>query len=436
MDIMIPEILCIICSFLDIDDVRRFRLCCRAFADAAACVVHREIVFYLHHDDFDMLRRISLHPIASKNVRSLVYIGHTLGPPRESLEQFQDSYDSIRTAEEIKAVQMKEPIPPEKTEEELIKLYKNYEATMDQEEKIVRNDEDFSFLKEVIPRFTSLQEITMSCHFWFWRGSMKTPFESCLVNPGANILPIGCRHLDSLLSAVFEADIKLKRLTAGELSWKFFQKPPAELRRSVPFYSNLTCLELCIETGMEEIVGPGVRDIIAGTEIPQCRRLLETGLLRDFIKSLTQLQTLYVVFDFHSDEHGYAAKLEHIMEPKHRWEHLDSLTLGNISCERHDLMSMLKRHKSTLKELCLRDIALRSTSWQLLLPKIRRTLDLDDACVCGELYGQEETAPFYEEYWDLGVPEAIEDPLRAEVNDYLVNNNIRRCPLNTYNTDV
>ncbi|KAI1471936.1 uncharacterized protein F4812DRAFT_467823 [Daldinia caldariorum] len=28
------------------------------------------------------------------------------------------------------------------------------------------------------------------------------------------------------------------------------------------------------------------------------------------------------------------------MELKHRWEHLDSLTLGNTTCERHDLMSI------------------------------------------------------------------------------------------------
>ncbi|KAI0133372.1 hypothetical protein F4776DRAFT_132516 [Hypoxylon sp. NC0597] len=436
MDIMVPEILCIICSFLNIDDVRRFRLCCRAFADAAACFVHREIVFYLHHDDFEMLRRISLHPIASRNVRSLVYIGHTLGQPKQSMEEFRRSYASIRDVEEITARHMKEPVPPQKTEEELIEHYKNYEATLDQEERIIRNDEDFSLLKEVISRFTSLQEITLSCDFWFRRGSVKTPFQDCLVKPGDELQPVGCRQLDSLLSAIFETEIKLKKLTAGELNWRFFQKPPAELRRAIPFYSNLTCLELCIETGMEEIEEPGMREIKTGTEIPQCRRLLETGLLRDFIKSLTQLQTLYIVFDFHSDEHGYAAKLENIMEPKHRWEYLDSLTLGNISCERHDLLSMLKRHKSTLKELCLRDIQLRSTSWQVLLPKIRRTMDLDDACICGELYGQEETAPFYEEYWDLGVPEAIDDPLRADVSDYLVNNNIRRCPLTTYNNSV
>ncbi|KAI1409995.1 hypothetical protein F5Y13DRAFT_202626 [Hypoxylon sp. FL1857] len=434
MDIVIPEILCIICSFLDIDDVRRFRLCCRAFADAGACFVHREIIFYLHQDDFDMLRRISLHPIASRNVHSLVYIGHTLGPPKKSPGEFFDDYNTIQTAETIRAQRMGEQIPLRKTKGKLMELYKGYETTIQQEERLARNNEDFSCLKEVISRFKSLQEITLSCEFWFWGGSTKTPYDDCLASPGANIKPMGCRQLDSLLSAVFETDIKLKRLTAGTFNWQFFQKPPAELRRAISSFSDLTCLELCIGTGMDEYAVSDAGDVETGTEIPRCRRLLRTGLLRDFLKSLTQLRTLYVVFDWHSEEHGYAARLEHIMEPNYRWKHLENLTLGNITCERRDLMSMLKRHKGTLSELCLRDIRLRSTSWLLLLPRIRRILNLDLACICGELYGQEETTPYYDEYWDLAVPEAIDDPLRAEVNEYLVDKNIKHCPLNMYNS--
>ncbi|KAI0854024.1 hypothetical protein F5Y00DRAFT_64912 [Daldinia vernicosa] len=429
MGVMIPEILCLICSHLDIEDIRRFRLCCKAFADAGACFAFREIIFYLHPHDFDMLRHISLHPIASKNVRSLIYVGHTLESPKKSWDEFQKYYSDIRSVEKIIAQHANETPPPRIGNQQLLRLYKNYEVAIDEQEKMLNNKEDISCLKEVISRFSSLQEITMSTQFEFGRGTRKTPFEGCLVKPGDELTPMGCRQLDSLLSAVFEADIKLRRLTAGTFSWQFFQKPAVELRHTLSFSSNLTCLELCIDTG-EEYFRVGVaEDVLGGTEVPQCRHLLETGLLRDFIKSLSQLQTLSVVFNWHSDEHGYAARLEDIMEPKHRWEHLDSLTLGNITCERHDLMSMLRRHKGTLKALCLRDIRLRSTSWRLLLPKIRKTMNLDEACICGELYGQEEDSP-YEEYWDLALPDTFEDVLRDDVNDYLVNDNIRRCPLN------
>ncbi|KAI1396662.1 hypothetical protein F4819DRAFT_120245 [Hypoxylon fuscum] len=436
MGIMIAEILCIICSFLDIEDVRRFRLCCKAFADAGACFAYREVVFYLHHRDLDMLRHISQHPIASRNVRSLIYIGHTMGSPGKSLDEFRRFYAALREGEKFVAETLQEPPPPRIGNLQLESLYKTYMATVEQEEKILRDDLDMSCLKDAISRFTSLQEVTMSTDFWFyWGREHKTPFEGCLLKPGDELQPTGCRQLDSLLTAVSATDLKLKKLRAGVFSWQFLQKPPAELSRALSSCTNLTSLELCIDTGMQDNGPDHDDDMLVGTEVPQCRRLMETGLLRDFIKSLHRLQTLSVVFGWHSEEHGYAARLEDIMEPKHRWDHLDSLTLGNITCERQDLMSMLKRHKGTLKELCLRDIRLRSTSWQILLPKIRRTMDLDDACICGELYGQEEDSP-YAEYWDLAYPESFPDLLRDEVNDYLVNDNIRRCPLNSDNSFI
>ncbi|KAI1374800.1 hypothetical protein F4677DRAFT_156509 [Hypoxylon crocopeplum] len=431
MDAIIPpELLCIICSFLDIEDIRRFRLCCKAFADAGACFAFREVVFYLHHHDLDMLRSISLHPIASKNVRSLVYVGHTLDPTKETLDDFHKSYCMIRRAEMYIAFRTGEAPPPVVGEQQLQMLYKNYEATVDRQENIIWNNADISCIREAISRFTSLQEVTMSCDFWFLKNGRKSPFEGCLLKPNDYLEPTGCRQLDSLLSAIFEADIKLRRLSAGSFSWRFFQKPAAELSRALSLYTNLTCLELCIDTGLRD--DRATNKLTVGTEVPECCRMLETGLLRNFIKSLTQLRTLHVVFSWHSEEHGYPARLENIMEPKHRWGHLESLTLGNITCERHDLLSMLRRHKSTMKDLCLRDIRLRSTSWQVLLPKIRRTMDLEEACICGELYGLEEGSPFiFTEYWDLGYPDEF-SCLREDVNDYLVYD-IRRCPLNSEN---
>ncbi|KAI0901164.1 hypothetical protein F4806DRAFT_451269 [Annulohypoxylon nitens] len=439
MHTMIPEILYIICSYLEIQDVRRFRLCCRAFADAAACFVHREIVFYLHERDFEMLRSISLHPIASKNVRSLIYIGHTINPnKKKSLDKFREHYEEQHRVDKILAKELDKPMPPRLGEIQLLEFYKTYEYTFEQQQRILQNNEDFSFLKEVLSRFTALEELVMSCGFWFRQGRTRTPFEGAITRPWTYLEPEGCRHFESILNAAFENNIKLKSLVAGELSWQFFQKPPAELQRTIPFYSDLTSLQLCIDVGMKESnSGPGtVWDVTTGTEVPQCRQLMKTGLLRDFIKSLTQLRTLYIVFNWHSEEHGYAANLEDIIEPKHTWEHLESLTLGNITCERQDLMSMLKRHKNTLSDICLRDIRLRTTSWQVLLPKIRKTMNLYDACICGEVRGCRESPPLEEEYWNLATPDQSDEALRDDVNDYLVKDErVPRCPLNRWNGD-
>ncbi|KAI0384673.1 hypothetical protein F5Y04DRAFT_218954 [Hypomontagnella monticulosa] len=443
MDTMISEILCLVCSFLAIEDVRRFRLCCRAFADAGARFAFREVVFYLHKDDLDMLRHISLHPIASKNVRSLVYVGHIMAMPKKSLDEFRNHCATIQEDAEYFAEEDNVPPPPKIRRLQLKRLYEKYEITMDQQKKILEDNEDITCIREVISRFSSLREITMSCRSQFWPDQSKTPFQGCLLNPNDELRPSGCRQLNSLLSAVFEADIKLRGLTAGIFSWRFFQNPLTEFKSSIHYYDNLTCLELCIDTGITE------NSTNESHEVPECQQIIETGLLRDFIKSLSQLRTLHIAFTMDLREFGYYARLEDVMEPKHKWAHLHSLSLDRIICERQDVKSMLRKHKDTLKELCLSDIYLRSSSWRVLLPKIRKAMNLDRADISGWLYGKDKDT-LVEECWDLQGPvkgyslsdDTLSDDVLSDytlgdkVNDYLVNDRIKRCPLTNRNTTI
>ncbi|KAI1760630.1 hypothetical protein GGR53DRAFT_522976 [Hypoxylon sp. FL1150] len=414
--IMIPEILGIICSFLDTKDVRRFRLCCKAFADVGACYAYRNVVFFLHQGDFDVLERISLDPIASKNVRSLVYINYLLSDRKLSLDDFRQSYATRRQFEKFFARSRGIPLSPLVDAAQLERSHAEYEMLYQQQQKMLRAQSDYERIRDAVSRFPALQEVVMTNEDWFWT-SRKTPFGFNLGIAASHLLPVGCRHLDALLAAVAAADnVHLKKLSAGLLSWKYFQKPRAELGRTLSLLADLTCLELMID---------------CTDYTSQCSELLGTGLLRGFLKSLTKLQTLHVVFtcDAENDvEYEHAPRLDDIVDPKHRWDDLDSLTLGYVTSERQELLSILKRHRGTLRELCLQDVFFRSTSWLMFLPKVRRTMDLDDACLCGELHGVEEPLG-HEEFWDL----AEQRDLREDVNDYLVNDNIRRCPLNKRN---
>ncbi|OTA99875.1 hypothetical protein M426DRAFT_16018 [Hypoxylon sp. CI-4A] len=401
--IMIPEILYLICSFLDIEDVRRFRLCSRDFADIAARVVHRQVVFYLHYRDLEMLRSISLHPIASRNVHSLVYVGDTLARPKKSFEEFRDTPWNFRN----------EPL------DRVRELYENYKTTIDHEERILADKEDFACLREVIPRFTALRDITFSCDRSFWNHDWvkKTPFQDCYHSTCDELEPFGCRQLDSLLGPISENGIRLKSLAAGLVGWEIFKKPLPELRRALPLYSDLTCLKLVIRTGDPDN-HPADPDDPTGRYVPQVRRLLGTGLLRESIKSLTQLQTLSIVFDDYSSDHGWPARLEDILEPGHKWEHLTNLTLGTVICERQELLTMLMIHRTTLRQLCLANMRLGSTFWIKLLPGMRRVMDLEDSCICGDTFSQSEEAPYRREFWGLEDPLTM-NYLRDDVNDYV-----------------
>ncbi|KAK9416614.1 putative Replication factor C subunit 3 [Seiridium unicorne] len=271
-----PEILHIVCSSLGIQDVRRFRPCCKLWSAIGACYAFEKIVFYLHKDDLDFLREISLNEDAARNVHEIVYIADILETRKKTFQEY--------------------------------------------------------------------------CHYY-----------TLTINTGTTDVPINQASDDDV-----------------------------------------------------------------GTEVPECRRVMEKGLLRDFIASLKALKTIVVQFDSHSKRHGYPAALHDVIYPRHCWEHLYHLSLSNIVCERQDLVAVLKKHKTSLMILELQDIRLYSTSWLVLLPQIRKTLRLDDALICGELYGRNEYTG-QDEKFDLEPPDCAIDDLRVAVTNYLCDGG--RCPL-------
>ncbi|KAK9773447.1 putative F-box domain-containing protein [Seiridium cardinale] len=424
-----PEILHIVCSSLGIQDVRRFRQCCKLWSAIGACYAFQKIVFYLHKDDLDFLREISLNEDAARNVHEIVYIAEILETRKKTLQEYCHYYKTfLRALDKLLARSLDNgPPPPEIKTEQLKILYKKYEAQIDQQDDVLKNNYDLRALTDAVARFPSLQYITMSLeHQYHFRSKMKTPFDGCLVKPRTELMPKGCRHLDSLLSAVAGAGIKLKRLRAGPFSWKFFEKEPAALSKALTPCADLIHLELTIDTGTNDVPINQASDDDVGTEVPECRRVMEKGLLRDFIASLEALKTIVVQFDSHSKRHGYPAALRDVIYPGYRWEHLYHLSLSNIVCERQDLVAVLKKHKTSLKILELQDIRLRSTSWLVFLPQIRKTLRLDDAIICGELYGRNEYTG-QDEKFDLEPPDCAIDDLRIAVTDYLCDGG--RCPL-------
>ncbi|KAI2465623.1 hypothetical protein F4781DRAFT_19473 [Annulohypoxylon bovei var. microspora] len=433
MKIMVPEILGIVCSNLEIEDVRRFRLCCRAFANAGACYVHNKVVIYFHETDFEMLRQISSDPIAARNVQSLVYFGENYGPIKHSMEQFRRLHDRYWEITSATSKDEGKPLPPRLGDQQMLELYSKYGHAFDREQSIIRNNEDISCIREVISKFTALREVKVSKSWNLGDARGKSPFRGCIVPLSSSEKPDGRGMLESVLDAVFEKKIKLKKLTAGKISWRWFQKPSAEMSRTIFYLSELTCLDLCIATGM--IGDRGGARIRLDAEIPKCRSVIKTGILRRIIKSLTRLKALSVTFDSYSDKHGFAASLEDVIEPNHTWEHLDSLRLESVACSRSGLVSIFKRHRRTLKSLCLMDICLGRTSWEGLLIQTRRTLDLRHACICGELFGFREFPPLRREYWNVGIPGEFDGayPTRDDINDYLLDKeSTEPCPLNRH----
>ncbi|KAH8678335.1 hypothetical protein BX600DRAFT_148728 [Xylariales sp. PMI_506] len=410
------EILHIICSYLKLEDQRRFRLCCRAFAAVGACYAFRKVIFYLHQRDFDMLRSLSLNENAANNVHTLVYVGSVLSEAKVAFSEFEDVYKKARAVDKAMARLLPKSLrPPQGAAVRPEMLYQWYESQIERQKVILKQGLDFEFIREAVARFPALRSVIMSTGELYHVGN-RTPFDGCVATIGDYIEPVGCRHLDALLSAVAGTGIRLQSLQAGLFSWKFFQKDSATLSRALAPCRDLTSLELSFNTGVDEDTAHSAE---ATAEIAACRAVMRSGLVREFVASLANLETLSLDLAWYHGTHGFRVSLDDLIIPRHRWENLENLSLRNIITDRQELMSVFKKHRDTLKSLELEDIRLRKTSWLILLPQIRKTLDLEGAFLCGELYGRGEEVT-EDELFDLGTPESDPNPLRDAIADYLI----------------
>ncbi|RYP75119.1 hypothetical protein DL771_002580 [Monosporascus sp. 5C6A] len=386
MDRLSSEIIHIIASLLSVDDLLNFRLVSRSFADVGAGYLLPEVTFQAHEEELERLRAISLHPIFSRNVKSLIYIGDIRFPPSPFFNFVRD-YE--RTREYYYP-------SPDLSLSQLETGYKQYEAAASNQRRVLTSRLDVACLEEVLPRLTSLRMVTMSDNCRFHKGRhakpRPTPFNRTfdVLGPGLTDRPFG-RPLDAFLLANASARCNIEHLRAGTLPWKFFDKDPAELKLIFSPFSNLRGIELYMDIIPEEHTRAGT-----WSELRRFRESMTKGTIRDLLSSMADLQVMSVNVEcFHEIEETedfYAvAPLSHWIQPAYRWQDLQKLVLSGIECPRQELMSMLELHRETLREVCLRDVDLKQTSWDKLLPWIRKTLYLHDACICGVLLGSSET---------------------------------------------
>ncbi|CAJ2503846.1 Uu.00g112400.m01.CDS01 [Anthostomella pinea] len=426
MDRIAPEILYIVCSFLSVDDIINFRLVTKSFADIGAAYMLPEVTFFMHGEELERLRAISLHPVFSRNICSLTYFAQALDYPKVSFHEFRrDHKRELRWNSKLKKLNL--------SFHQLMDEYRKYESAADEQTAIMNGKLDIQVLQEVLPRLTSLQRMTMSAGNIFYEGRVKKnprhkPMEDIMRgnNSLAALNPEGARPLEALLKANADVKCALKSLRAGTLHWRFFKRSAAELMRMFKPLSGLWSIEFIIS------VEPADERRHESNSAGKCRRVLAKGALRNIFKSMTELRSLCVEIDsMECEDLDKGAGLEHLIEPGFKWPHLRELVIGGVDCDRQELMNVLETHSSTLQRLCLRDICLISTSWKKLLPEIRKNMFLVEACICGDLYGRDEDGeepndPFWTtghlgpdlEYWDLSVPEVGDHEMRDSINVY------------------
>lgn len=397
-----PEILHTTCSFLDDNDARLLRQTCKNITAVAGCYAFPQLTFYLHPGDFDMLRYFANHDIFAKNVRSLVYITDILRPKRVSFRKFlvrvmnrdEKWIETMRSrARTTTWTGTRSKLPhqrPTDVKQQLRDIYDEYVEIHERQVKLLAGGEDFAVLKDVVPKFSRLRNITVSADYSF--PEMKecwTPFQQILV-PATDVLdPKACRQAASLLLPLVGLSPRLRSLCLGEIHWSFFDRlhDPLRFTQMAEICRNLTMLNVYIDSSklthnaVPNYTNDGARTVRQG----DVRRLLE---------AMPKLESLTVGFT-PTDELDATcpARLEDLVSTTTHWPYLRHLSFDTIEAPRQDLIDFFTRHSRTLRTIELRDLNLIRSSWRVFLPQMQKLAEdmfLDNILIAGYGSGEAE----------------------------------------------
>lgn len=412
-----PELWHTVASHLSIEDATQLRLVNKFFADVAGAHILPDVTFHMHQDDFARLRGIASNGVLAPNVRSITYFAREYESPVISVDKFKKIHkDTLMFQAPPFSLNPESQVKPA-DDLTLWHEYKKYERMVAVQDQIKAGMADLACLKDALAKFTALRQATMSSgHVFYegWANDKPSPFKAPVQPPTKWLDPEGVRHLEVTLEALTYNNVQLESLRAGTFDWTFFDKTSTELERLFRPALNAFHVELEISLRLDD----NMYDVDGQTE--KCRQFMERGMVRDVLARMRRLELLRVAFMCNMDEPYKPAVLRNIMSPSHHWPNLTQLELTGVQGDRHAMLQVLRLHKDTLRFLCLQDFDLGETSWEKLLPDIRNTLHLEDACICGDLTGHVEDGPDkgQTEFWDFNRPGIWENDMRASVNRY------------------
>ena len=416
-------------------DIPHLRLVCKRFADIGSYYLLSEAHLFFKSSQFERLRQISEHPIISKKIDTLFYEADML----TSYGSMQDWRANICVPNWFHSIRPDSPMPslgcsareerahsrtlakamhgPEYPRSEILvrRAYEKYKGYLADQESMRLQNFNLEVLKDALMKMPNVKTIELSTECCLGRSStlMGDAFKDGLAMPYADMQSeegCGVGQLRSLLVAAEAAGLKFETLAAGNVDWRFFQESGEQnqevlwkMQRSV---RALQTLKLYISTRNEHDEDPYYDHFHA--IIPECARYLhETSHFKDFITATPDLERLDINFD--CDAPCPPATLCDTIGT-FTWHSLRVAAFAYISADEDCLAQFFVRHAGTLRKLRLETILLNTGSWPSLLRDARKTLTLEQACLCGRLRSQ---AP-KEDYW-LDTPAGLNGGKRAKI---------------------
>ncbi|KAF4996075.1 hypothetical protein FDECE_12586 [Fusarium decemcellulare] len=332
-------------------DICNFRLVCKRFSWIGAAFTHKNLSFRLQDKDVATLKEISQSTSLARHVRGLRWYGTDVATSPKFDEQVY--YDDFPSEEDHP--------------------YSVYSDLYDQQLRLGQDNKDLDFFKGLFSQLGRLQHIDLLLggRLRGWQQGKGLEADHLQRFTSAH----NFQKLDTILEAAASAGLTLESFGAGVFYWKFFDREPQYLERLFSPLHHLRRLELVAATEN-------------GDHDAEMRALFETGILKSLLEPLTELRSLVVQLPQMHDEETIVApaRLSDIIIPDRKLPHLKRLSLHGFECTAEELLSLLRLHKDTLRELCLGRARITTSYWETVVAVIRDELDLERACLCGNLF--------------------------------------------------
>ena len=425
----------------DSEAITCLRLLCKPFSTVGLKYLVPEIGLAFKSSSFARLRQISEHPVVSQHVQGLFYEADTLYRCNDMV-QWEDHVKQLwfalkrespgPLASERRADKKSRVAPKyDKTNKQIKEMYEVYKSYLKDQEELRHRDYKAEAIKKAMARMPNLKYIDMSMEYAVSEKRVDRHIKETY--PGAHVRILGDNEqkescgVPQLRSLLLGAGgkLNLERLRCGNVHWHFFQEAPPVFERMSLALQNLTLLQMHVTTRIsryEEIVNDD-QAYHVHVQIPECSDFLRSsGRMHEFFKAAPRLKELHVRFDC-QDPHPPATLGD--IAGKFTWECLTRLEICILRTTGEEMMSFLRRHKSTLRVLYLDSVSLTTGTWPTLLDDMKKELVLDEVELAGILTSE---GPY--ESYNLGLPcyiNGYSSNKSCEVEAYLT---LEACTIN------
>lgn len=432
-------------GWLEVKDVLATRLTCSLLATVGLDHYGDEIPLVFQRDKFRAVTEIAKHPELAKRMRSLFYSTGLLNdlefddweeqrpPPPSPRDAFAASaFDELMNASHDMRAARRGQVYSE-TKSKLDTAFAIYGDLCQDQEEMLSKDFDLRCLCKLFNGCRNLREVTLAGNIAPGRSlnAHRTAFDKAMARPAANG-PDGCqwrtagiREVRAVAFAAAITNSRLDSLTLSDVSpdlfrslreWEetfssYYEDASEEKHREMTdsnlkaLFRPLRRLRLVLQVWPDPN-DESIEDMITMV-VDDMRETFQTGLLKQVLAGARELRVLKFalpnpdLFELEQEEPFYEFfSLRRVLDDV-TFPHLYEISISRVLVEADHFVSLLLRHKATLRRLSLSELQLAEPiSWLDVFAKfagqlpnlrkatlrgmfsdlnhVRRTFDFDD----------------------------------------------------------